>query len=220
MNNVNSQLDAFHSVGNFLKEDCPFEEWIEKSIPIVDQDGKQFGFLAPVARHHLEDEELISAFVRWRDAHQYAFSSRFDVTFESTLSWVENQVVNNKGRILFLVLDLDFQAVGRLGLLETSNDSFRLEVDNVLRGESGAPGILGRAMSAMEKWAATTFFVTTLQLKVLDSNSRAVSFYAKNNWNEVSRESMKWTSSDQIRFLTPGVPADEYLVTMEKLLST
>lgn len=213
-----NQRETFHSVGARLKAVHAHDELESVNIPILDADDASLGYLAPLAVEHLGDAKLIDDFVRWRSEHSYAYLSRFPVTAESTLNWVRSAVIENPDRIIFLVLDADGRPIGRLGILDTKQPVFALEVDNVLRGEPGSPGLFRLAIETLENWAAAEFDISEIALEVIESNERAVTFYTKLGYVETHREEMRWQVSGDFEVLTPGTPAEEVVLTMIKQL--
>lgn len=213
-----NQRETFHSVGAQLKAVRSHDELESVNVPILDADGALLGYLAPLAVEHLGDVSLIDSFVRWRSEHSYAYLSRFPVTAESTLNWARSAVIENPDRIIFLVLDADCRPIGRLGVLDTKQTDFALEVDNVLRGEPGSPGLFRLAIETLEKWATAEFEISEISLEVIESNERAVNFYAKLGYVETHRTAMQWQVTGDFEALKPGTPADEVVLKMVKQL--
>ena len=84
---------------------------------------------------------------RWRDSHQYAYPSRFEITEAGTAKWLKSAVIDNDHRLLFLIQDSNGKFLGHLGLLKVGAD--QCEIDNVLRGESDMPGVVSCALDVI-----------------------------------------------------------------------
>lgn len=219
MTKLLDQNQLFSEFVSFFKEKCSPVEWITRSLPIVDNQGNQIGALAPVTSRHLLDNSVISLFSNWRDEHQYAYPTRFEITDEGTARWLEAAVISNPNRILFLILNQALMPVGHIGLLKKSGDDFSVEVDNVLRGEkSDTPGMMTASMGALETWAEKELSIDKIDLRVLKSNKHAINFYEKLGYLPVSSESLVWETTASSQTLVPGKPSEEELVTMEKTL--
>jgi perosamine synthetase len=149
-------------------------------IPVAD--GAE---LLPVAELHAGDGALIRSFARWREENAFAFPDRFEITAEGTARWLRMGLLDAQDRMLWLVTERDGRAIGHMGYANALNDRRELEIDNVIRGESGAnPGVMGAAMRALTDWAVRTLGPQTISLKVMADNRHARSFYRRLGWVE------------------------------------
>ena len=200
-----------------MKEIKSIDDVATKSLPILssDEGASPIGYLTPLSSIHVGDRRLAKRLAKWRDANQFAYPTRFSVSTEGTLHWLENAVVNNRQRLLFLVLDTQLYPVGHLGLAYQFDGS--LEVDNVLRGESQEPGLMSMAMNALESWAVHELDTQFLTLRVLKSNEHAVSFYQKLGYTQSESTPLTWVDRDMIRELVPSEgQEDDAFLTMWK----
>ena len=69
----------------FLKQDETFYGAVAKSVVLP----KSGGILLPINYAHLEDETLINLLAKWREDNNFAYPSRFKVTFEGTKKWLK-----------------------------------------------------------------------------------------------------------------------------------
>lgn len=160
----------------FMKKTNALDDLLAKSIPLRDGEG----YLVAVCDLHLDDRELIEKLARWRSENSDAFPTRFPVTLEGTASWLRSRLLDVEDRILFLVLDRFGSAIGHLGFANAINPGCQLEVDNVVRGVSGArPGIMGRALKALLDWATEMLMPSEIYLRVFSDNAHAIEFYRK-----------------------------------------
>jgi perosamine synthetase len=137
------------------------------------------GLLVPVCELHADDTRLIATFGRWREEHASAFPTQFPVTHEGTARWLRHGVLDKEDRLLFLVCDRHGHAVGHLGFAGALDGDRALEVDNVVRGEDGEPGLMSAAMEALLRWAGELFCPREVHLRVFEENDRAVRFYER-----------------------------------------
>lgn len=175
------------------------------------------GSLSPIGLADLSTPGFVELLTRWRAEHPEAFASRFHVTAEGTDRWLRKQVIGNPDRILFLVRDIDFRPVGHLGIVLHSETALSAEVDAVLRGEKAAQGTMPGALRTLEHWAETQLGVADIWLRVLASNSRALRFYHRLGYSEVSREPLVSVRQDGVTRLVPGqAPITDEFVTMAR----
>ena len=137
------------------------------------------GLLLPFSTCHLADDDLLTTLADWRNVNVSAYPTQFVATPESTRRWAEVGLLENQGRILFLVLNNHGKIVGHLGFNNCTNNGSRFEIDNVVRGCNSNKGILSEAMQAICTWAKSKFPVDEIYLRVLESNSHAVKFYER-----------------------------------------
>lgn len=190
----------------FLKNTTRLDDLYAKGFPV--EDGA--GFLVPLAELHAEDPVLIEQLGRWREQAAYAYPTRFPVTAEGTKRWIRAGVLDNPGRILFLVADPAGNFVGHLGFANCLNDDRRMEIDNVLRGVKGAhPGIMARAMRTVMTWAREMFLPELFDLHVLADNPRAIAFYEALGFVESRRIPLRRHEEGERMDLKPVEPGDE-----------
>lgn len=178
------------------------------------------GFLLPVCFHHIKDQRLIETFAAWRSEHSYAFPSQFKVTVEGTGTWLKKGVLENEGRLLFLVVSRFGEPVGHLGYANAINDERTLEVDNVVRGSQGIEeGIMANAMLTLIRWGRDTFDPGEIYLRVFKDNDHAVAFYHKLGFLDDSVIPLrKYVEADgtfyRSRKTTDTAPADKEFLRM------
>ena len=101
-------------------------------------------------------------------------------------------VLDKEDRLLFLIHDELGRVIGHAGFANGLNEQGLLELDNILRGESfSRKGIMSEAITALQNWGKTVLFADGFYLRVLASNTRAVSFYDKLGYVEVERDPLK-----------------------------
>jgi perosamine synthetase len=163
------------------------------------------GCLIPLSYLHLEDEQLVAKLGAWREAASYAYPTRFPVTNEGTKRWMKLGVLDKEDRLLFLIHDEFGRVIGHVGFANGLNEQGLLELDNILRGESFArKGIISEAITALQNWGKTVLFADGFYLRVLASNTRAVSFYDKMGYVEVERDPLKMIVEEGIEKLVPS----------------
>ena len=163
-----------------------------KNFPPIKNKKGEKAQLRAITINDIDNDRLIHAFAQWRDRAQDFFPSQFTVTFEGTKSWLENQVIKNFDRILFLVSSERGIPVGHLGLYRFDWKKKSCEIDNVIRGRDDLlAGIMTPATHQVGAWALRTLGVKTLYLRVLADNQRAVDLYERCGYRGVKRIPLK-----------------------------
>lgn len=138
-------------------------------------------WLLPVTEWHRGSVRLGSLMSYWRNFHADAFFPSSLTSTEQTVNWLSSRVLEEKQRILFLVEDRQHGTVGHIGLW--LRDGWRLEIDNVVKSpDCSKRGVMSRALSSLAKWCEDNLPVDELFLRVLTTNSHAISFYQSNNF--------------------------------------
>ena len=219
---MNSHKDIFRnsflSWGNFLKELKTLEDLLLCSIKF--DSGKETFYLVPFTYMDLENLEKIELLQSWREKNQFAFPSRFPVTQQGTIKWLNKQVLSNGARVLFWVVNSKFKEIGHVGI-SIVGEGAELELDNVLRGVSGGKGVMSQAVHAIEKLVEEEFSLEFLTLRVLQSNSHAVDFYTKLGYHQINFTPLREVIEGDTVNLVPGTPSvDSFLGMSKNILSS
>jgi perosamine synthetase len=162
---------------DFMKSAATLEQLFSRSVEFEGEGFESFR-LVPVASLHLNDENLIAKLAQWRNEVIHLYHDAAPATQDGTKLWMSRHVLLNPDRLLFLIIDQNGSPLGHLGLWR--RDSNKFEIDNVLKGDAKAPkGVMSQALVTLILWAQEYLNVTQLPLRVLKSNSHAISFYSK-----------------------------------------
>lgn len=202
----------------FFKSASSFREKLLKGLSFEFEE--QEFYLIPIGQSDIKDSKLITTLATWRKRNQDTFPTRFSVTEKGTSDWLENAVVDNENRILFKIIGDSLKFIGHIGLMYKSMED-EIELDNVLRGDDEFPGLMSMALQTLEEWVEQELSTNRITLRVLASNTRAISFYLKNEYVEIKRISMEWEGSETEKQLVPGTRGDDFIISMDKdLLNT
>lgn len=173
--------------------------------------------LVPIGRWALEDSKLISQMAEWRSKTMIFFLSHFEVSVESTSRFLENQVIKNPNRLLFLIV-VDKFPVGQIGLDEIRPDSAVL--DNMIRGELIGPRTLMiEAENRLISWAFDELGLSKLSLEVQSRNFLAKRIHQQLGFMTISSSPLRRVGEgDHIRFVPTsalGATEEFELETME-----
>jgi len=144
-------------------------------------EGNKIFYLNPIRYDY--DRKLpncVKFIAMCRESTPYISLSDFKVTYEGTKRWIDNQIVNNKDRILFLIMDSYGKYLGHIGLNHFDWIKKCVELDLVVRYEKNCyPGLMQAAVEAMIKWAKEELGIEEFELMVFGENEHAINFYEK-----------------------------------------
>ena len=148
--------------------------------------GSQSYRLTLLTTSHLEDQQIIQLCAKWRKQHEDWFPARFTVTVEGTAGWLKNGVVETPDRLLFMI-SVNGAYLGHVGLFRFEFDDRTCEIDNIVRGESGYPGLIGYAIAYMMRWCSNRLGLKWYTLQTFSNNERSLSLYLRLGFREVKR---------------------------------
>ena len=206
------------NVFNFMKASITLRDVQVRSIEIPGNNHNPIGYLAPIGSFFEGNKSFIKDTGKWRAEHQYAYPSRFEVTDAGTEKWLNAAVIENENRLLFLIQDETGKNIGHIGLLRL--DGARVEIDNVLRGESDSPGLVSAALAELEKFAYEELGLENLELRVLESNSHAVEFYLRHGYSQLKKIGLKNIGNeDSVNLVESTEEISDYFLVLNKNLT-
>ncbi len=184
------------------------------------KDGKLIGHLKPVTQESLANADDIKLLAKWRDAAQDAFPAQFKVTEEGTKTWTDRAVLQVKDRVLFWVTDTTGKRLGHVGLFRFNFTDRFCELDNIVRGEAGSPGIMEAACSALIDLCKNDLSQKDIYLRVFSNNPRAIGLYERLGMKEIQRSPLrKIVQGTTVKWLdvikSPYEIIERYFVTMK-----
>jgi perosamine synthetase len=188
-----SPVEEAQHLFRFIKSPETLEALWNRSVAFQVPQFMDFRLL-PIGEVHKDDEHLIELLALWRNDYYHLYPSQSEITNESTHAWLRNAVLDNKDRVLFLVIDKYGNYHGHLGLW--IRDQNRFEIDNVLKARSSrVKGLFSAAVKTLGNWANEYTGVERLTLRVLKSNEHAVDFYKALDLQVEEEIAIKWTKS-------------------------
>ena len=137
--------------------------------------------LIPVTHEYLDDD--VKRLMLWREKNMKYFTTSFQVSFESTVFWLNELVLNKDDRILFYISDANERLIGHLELSHINLDTKTCEITNIIRGvTTNEKGLMSHALQGALKWARESLGILSYNLTVLSENLRAINFYYKNDF--------------------------------------
>jgi hypothetical protein len=122
----------------------------------------------------------------WRNRYVKSFLTEFEATESRTEKWLAEVVGPDDTRILFMVDDLAYNTIGYMGLAFINWETGYVEGDAIVRGLSGVPGCMTKALHTMLMWAKNQLNLKDIWVRVRSDNS-ALSFYQKAGFLEAKR---------------------------------
>jgi RimJ/RimL family protein N-acetyltransferase len=144
-------------------------------------DAKKYRFV-PVTSRDQSSRKSISLLTDWRKKNDWWFPSQFKVTYEGTKRWLTSQLLEKKGRVLFFIVDEKRNKIGHLGLYSFDFKHNSCEIDNVIRGEESAPGVMTHALNKLMQWTYDVLKIKSMYLRVFSDNERAIKLYRRCNF--------------------------------------
>jgi len=119
-------------------------------LPIYDGGGEVVGMMRPVTKIQPQSEEVIAKITAWRNKYKKFFLTEFNATTFRTKKWLENEVLSEPTRLLFLIYSQE-TIIGHYGFKDLVEESVLL--DNAVRGERGGhPMLMMFAAQALITW--------------------------------------------------------------------
>ena len=84
----------------FAKNAKTIQEAYLRAIPIEGD-----GYLLPLCKVHIHDEELLNKLAEWRNTNVEAYPTQFKATLDSTRAWIKDRLVAVSDRMLYLVVN-------------------------------------------------------------------------------------------------------------------
>ena len=223
MDDVTGRLETYRAALldelAFMKAAATIEELTARAVPLAGGAGMLF----PVCELHAADERLLDRLGQWRRENSFAFPGRGPVTPEWAATWLRADVLDDAGRILFLVLDRFGHTVGHVGL--AAADDLALEVTDVVRGEKTVqPGLMSAAVAGLLAWAEDCFRPARVHLHV-PANLHAIRFFERAGFRTAGRAddgslAMEWAperadSDEPILTAGPSISPREVAYTTD-----
>src|SRR5262249_60077036 len=133
------------------------------------REGRPAGGLGPGRWNAAGDLDSIVSLAQWREAANPFFPAQFPVTLDGTRRWLVKDLLEVPDRLLFWVRDPGGHRVGHVGLFRFDFDRRGVEVDNVVRGLPGSPGIMSAGVQALVGWTFGGLGMAAVFLRVLSA---------------------------------------------------
>lgn len=165
------------------------------------------------------DVELMSLLADWRREANKSYAKSFTVTLEGTARWYRINLIDAPDRLLFLI-EAEKRYLGHVGLFRFDFADASCEIDNIVRGEEGLPGIMASSCRLMMDWGARELGIRLYHLQSSSVNTRATALYERLGFHETERVPVVLqTSADGPEWVEApehSGPAERYRISMER----
>jgi len=131
-------------------------------------------------------KNLMHELGRWRKENEEWFPAKFKITTLRTTKWFKEKVIGAPDRLLFLI-KVRNRYIGHVGLFRFDFRQKMCQIDNILRGKPGYPGIMGNAILHMIDWGKKQLGLVAYTLRVASDNKRACRLYGRLGFVEYKR---------------------------------
>jgi hypothetical protein len=167
-----------------------FQDAMDSRINVSDKEQNTIGYLLPVGKWILCDEQKIEKIRLWRQKSMRMFLTQFDSTFDKTLDYLKSLSIAQEGRLFFLLYDASDQFIGHLGLADV--DGIKGELDNLMRGVYGGhPNLVHFAELALLDWSFKNLDIVESDVRVLSYNWMVVSLHEEVGYKLVEQIPLK-----------------------------
>lgn len=142
-----------------------------------DVDGIPYD-LIPITRDCQNDDGIVALFSKWRKKHEKWFPAQFPVTVERTRVWLGKRVIDEPDRLLFLI-EARGTYIGHVGLYRFNFKRRRCDIDNIVRGRPGVPGLMEHAVIRMMAWGRKYLGLVGYTLQTTSDNEKAIRLYKR-----------------------------------------
>lgn len=161
----------------------------ELRLSIKNEDETEIiAYMIPISENIGKEEKYVELLAEWRERNWQAYPTVFKVTKEGTKKWIQDQLIDREDRILFMIVTLDNQPIGHMGLSNFDFDKREAEIDNVVRGVNNVlPGVMTLALKTLINWSFTELGLNRLFLRVFLENERAIKLYERCGFKGVKK---------------------------------
>ena len=162
-------------------------------VSITNDTREVIGYLIPVGPELARQNGLAAILCGWRQKMMRYYLTQFKASPERTLTWLQQTVVLDDTRLLFLITTAEGKMIGHIGLCNISGQS--VELDNLVRGERGGhPRLIFYAEVAVLDWAICILQLKKLYLCQFTDNNfgtalhNSIGFYEDASWKIIRSE--------------------------------
>ncbi len=178
--------------------------------------------LRPIQFNYFEIYENLPALLsKWRKENPTISTGVFEITEDRTKIWLENHVLNNSDRIIFMIDDHENNSFGHIGLTNFNFENNIVELDSVLRGVKGIyPGLMSLSVYKIIDFVLNYLFLEGVGLSVFSDNESAISFYKNLGFKTVDKQPLikvKYPDETklEIRPKNSNLPIEKYYLKMK-----
>ena len=181
---------------------------------LIYKNGKIYCWLKPI-QHNYEtyNYNAVRLISKWRKENPTISASKFKVTEERTKNWLNNHVLQNNKRLLYMIYDLDNTPLGHVGFTNINFENKTIDLDSILRGEKNyKKGLMSFCVNKLIEIAYDDLKMQNIKLTVFSDNYSAIKFYEKLNFVGVKKIPLiKIKSHNEIRYVESKNESNELI---------
>ena len=167
-----------------------FDQASKHAIYVYSEEGFRLGKLVPVGKWILNELETIELIRTWRQKTMRMFLTQFESTFDGTYSYLDNLVIGQEARILFMLYDGEDRMIGHIGMAYVNGETG--ELDNLMRGiEGGDPRLVYFSELALLDWCFKDLGIKQCDVRVLSYNWQVITLHEEVGYVFVDNEPLK-----------------------------
>lgn len=159
-------------------------------IPVYDK-KKFIAYLRIISSSSLNNPQDIKNLASWRNKHNWWFPAQFKATLDGTKRWLENLLLNQRDRLLFMLETPSGAPFGHMGFFRFDFKNNSCEVDNIVRGKNLIHGGMTPSLKTLINWAFSVLKVRSVYLKTYFDNERAIRLYKRCGFEIVKKIPLK-----------------------------
>ena len=171
-----------------LKETISLKDAFIRSIDI---DRKSI--LLPICKAHLDDKELIEDLREIKNKYLTFFPTKAKFNEETFNEWFKN-LLNDEGKILFLILNSIGKSEGIIGL-SIIDKGLTVEINNFMgKFDSCKEEFFNRTLNRLIEWVYEVLMIDRIKVSIFSDNKDAIKFFKNNSFvikEEISLDKIK-----------------------------
>ena len=167
---------------------------VKTDLDVFNEEGKKIAVLKPLIDSKIVDNsEIIKSIAKWRQYYKENFLTQFKVTEDGTRNWIENQIIKQANKILFMVETTNGELIGHEGVIFFDNDDSTCELDNLIKAADfrKIPGIMTYAQKTLINWLFNHLNMKKIMLRVFSDNSRTQSLHIRCGFSKIKEVRFK-----------------------------
>jgi hypothetical protein len=148
-----------------------------EQLVVRDPNGNIIAYLHLITEKDLSDRDIITKLTCWRNKHADRFTTVFEAKDERTYTWLKNDLLPSKNRLLFKIYTTGNHFVGHVGAI--IYDDY-VEYDYYIRGEKvdikDFSLIIGKRFLF---WICNVVSLDTIRAKVRSDNAKILDFVTR-----------------------------------------
>jgi hypothetical protein len=144
---------------------------------VKDQNQHVIAYLHLLTEKDLSERDIITKITCWRNIYADSFMSVFEATVERTYTWLKNDLLPSKNRVLFKIYTTENHFVGHVGAI--IHDDY-VEYDYYIKGEKVE--IKDFALIIAKRflfWICDLVSLDTIKGRVRSSNTKGLDFHLR-----------------------------------------